>query len=111
MAIGFVWTSAFLCLVISVFIYDRMGGFRSRNHFPVHGRVSKHINIFSSNQLTTLQTIIVTGGSQGMGQAVAQYLASKGANVIIVARTVSKLESALDEISVRISLPTSFFSL
>ncbi|KAL9099856.1 MAG: hypothetical protein Q9163_004704 [Psora crenata] len=46
-----------------------MGIFKRRNHFPVQGRV-----------------ILITGGSQGMGKALAQLLASKGANVIIVAR-------------------------
>ena len=35
-----------------------------------------------------------------MGKAVAQLLAKKGANVVIVARTVHKLEAALKEIQV-----------
>ena len=47
------------------------------------------------------QTVILTGGSQGMGKAVAELLAKKGANVLIVARTVEKLEAALKDISVR----------
>ena len=46
------------------------------------------------------QTVIVTGGSQGMGKAVATMLAKKGANILIVARTVQKLEAALKDISV-----------
>jgi hypothetical protein len=47
------------------------------------------------------KTVILTGGSQGMGKAVAELLAKKGANVLIVARTVGKLEAALKDISVR----------
>lgn len=46
--------------------------------------------------------MLVTGGSQGMGKAVAILLAKKGADVIIVARNVHKLEDALKEISVYI---------
>ena len=47
-----------------------------------------------------IETVIVTGGSQGMGKAVAILLAKKGANVLIVARTVQNLEVALKDISV-----------
>jgi 3-dehydrosphinganine reductase len=35
-----------------------------------------------------------------MGKSVAKQLATKGANLIIVARTVAKLEAALAEIKV-----------
>lgn len=47
-----------------------------------------------------IETVIVTGGSQGMGKAVASLLAKKGANVLIVARTVQTLEVALKDIAV-----------
>jgi hypothetical protein len=47
-----------------------------------------------------LKTVILTGGSQGMGKEVARLLASKGANVVIVARGVAKLQSAVEEIKV-----------
>lgn len=36
-----------------------------------------------------------------MGKAVALQLAAKGANVIVVARTVSKLQATVDEMKVR----------
>jgi len=43
-----------------------------------------------------------------MGKSVAIQLAKKGANVIIVARNVEKLETAIKEISVcTFPLPTS----
>jgi nucleoside-diphosphate-sugar epimerase len=46
------------------------------------------------------QTVVITGGSQGMGRGVAKLLASKGANVVIVARDVTKLKKAIEYISV-----------
>ncbi|KAJ5561861.1 hypothetical protein N7535_003677 [Penicillium sp. DV-2018c] len=58
-----------------------MFGFGSRkNEFEVDGR-----------------TVVITGGSDGMGRAVALQLAAKGANVVVVARTVSKLQNAVEE--------------
>ena len=53
--------------------------FTQKNHFPIEGR-----------------TAIVTGGSQGLGLAVAKLLASRGANVVIVAQDVGKLERAVE---------------
>lgn len=47
-----------------------------------------------------LQTVVITGGSDGMGKAVALELSAKGANVVVVARTVSKLVAAVDEMKV-----------
>ncbi|KAK6821766.1 hypothetical protein PG987_014591 [Apiospora arundinis] len=41
------------------------------------------------------KTAVVTGGSRGMGLAVARQLAEKGANVVIVARDQSKLLESL----------------
>ncbi|SVD31993.1 uncharacterized protein METZ01_LOCUS384847, partial [marine metagenome] len=46
----------------------------------------------------TNRVAIVTGGSEGIGKAAAISLAREGANVTILARTQSKLESALQEI-------------
>ena len=40
----------------------------------------------------------VTGGSTGIGLAVAKALAIEGSNVVIFARTLNKLESAVNEI-------------
>lgn len=38
------------------------------------------------------RTAIVTGGSRGIGRAVAERFASEGANVVLAARTTSQLE-------------------
>lgn len=40
----------------------------------------------------------ITGGSTGIGLAIAKSLAAQGSHVVIFARTVSKLESALESI-------------
>ena len=58
-----------------------MSFFRSKNHFPVSDR-----------------TVLITGGSQGLGLSIAQQLASKGANVVIIAQDRTKLEKALTSI-------------
>jgi 3-dehydrosphinganine reductase len=44
--------------------------------------------------------VVITGGSQGLGKGLGKLLAKKGANVVIVARDVKKLEAALEEIKV-----------
>jgi NAD(P)-dependent dehydrogenase (short-subunit alcohol dehydrogenase family) len=42
---------------------------------------------------------IVTGGSRGIGKAIARELAREGASVAVVARTLSTLQAAADEIA------------
>ncbi len=44
------------------------------------------------------KTVFVTGGSTGIGLAIAKALAKEGSHVTIFARTISKLESAVHEI-------------
>ncbi|KAJ4122917.1 hypothetical protein NW768_009906 [Fusarium equiseti] len=72
-----------------------MGSFLSRNEFPVDGR-----------------TVLITGGSRGLGLAAACRLASKGANVAIGARDPEVLKEALAQVekSAR-SSDQRFFSL
>ncbi|RAK72923.1 3-dehydrosphinganine reductase [Aspergillus fijiensis CBS 313.89] len=70
--------STILCGIL-LYTVSKMLGFGSRNHFVVEGR-----------------TAVITGGSEGMGKAVACQLAEMGANVVIVARTASKLQAALE---------------
>ncbi|KAF8439756.1 hypothetical protein L210DRAFT_3401946 [Boletus edulis BED1] len=53
--------------------------------------------------------VYITGGSQGLGLALAKILVKKGANISIVARTQSKLDDALKELeALRISPEQSF---
>ncbi|KAK2677999.1 Short-chain dehydrogenase/reductase SDR [Fusarium oxysporum f. sp. vasinfectum] len=72
-----------------------MGSFLSRNEFPVEGR-----------------TVLIVGGSRGLGLAAARQLSSKGAHVAIVARDPSVLKEALTQVEASAqSSSQRFFSL
>ncbi|KAL1952657.1 hypothetical protein VTO42DRAFT_4558 [Malbranchea cinnamomea] len=73
--------SAVAISILLVCTLAKMFGFGRRNHFPVKGK-----------------TVLITGGSEGMGRSVAIQLAQKGANVIIVSRSVAKLSAAMETI-------------
>src|SRR5271155_3105584 len=73
---------ALFYIVLLLIATYAMGLFTYANKFNVKGR-----------------TAIVTGGSQGLGLAIAKQLASKGADVVIVARDSFKLQKAVEEIS------------
>src|SRR5699024_12263137 len=45
------------------------------------------------------KTAIVTGASSGIGQAIAKELTEAGANVVLAARNLAKLETTVAEIS------------
>jgi 3-dehydrosphinganine reductase len=45
-------------------------------------------------------TAIVTGGSSGIGLATAELLAARGANIVIVARDLERLEAAREAVAV-----------
>ncbi len=47
----------------------------------------------------TGQTAIVTGGSKGLGKAIAEGLASAGANIALISRNGSEAEAAAEEIA------------
>lgn len=46
------------------------------------------------------QTVLITGASEGMGLAAATQLSAKGANLILVSRSVAKLEEAIKAVKV-----------
>jgi 3-dehydrosphinganine reductase len=46
------------------------------------------------------KNVFITGGSQGLGLALAELLAAKGANVTICSRTESKLREAVEKVKV-----------
>lgn len=54
-----------------------------------------------SAELLKNRVILVTGASRGIGHAVAKTFAAQGATVILLARTVKKLEALYDEIVAR----------
>ncbi|KAG2104729.1 uncharacterized protein F5147DRAFT_775552 [Suillus discolor] len=53
--------------------------------------------------------VYITGGSQGIGLALAKLVAQKGAHVSIVARTKSKLNDALKELEANLQSPDQVF--
>ncbi|KAI1351586.1 NAD(P)-binding protein [Xylaria sp. FL0043] len=59
-----------------------MGALISKNEFPVDGR-----------------TVLITGGSKGLGLSAARQFAEKGANVIIVARDVGHLKEGIAQVA------------
>lgn len=81
-------------------------GFFGGNQMPVEGKVMRLSRLLWQLPDLTLtlnqQTILITGGSEGLGVAAAKQLAAKGAHIIIVSRNVGKLEAALKEVRVRI---------
>jgi short-subunit dehydrogenase len=44
--------------------------------------------------------VVVTGGSQGLGEAMGVEFAKKGADVVLVSRSVEKLTIALKNVEV-----------
>ncbi|KAI0840513.1 NAD(P)-binding protein [Hypoxylon sp. FL0890] len=74
------WTNIAIVLLIILISTLTMGAFWSKNHMPVEGK-----------------TVLITGASEGMGRSAAIQMAQKGANVILVSRTASKLESVVAE--------------
>ena len=47
------------------------------------------------------KTVLITGGSAGIGRATAGVLADEGCNLILVARTAAKLEETASAIRAR----------
>lgn len=59
---------------------------------------------------TSRQTVLITGGSTGLGLNAARQLAEKGASVIIAARNVENLEKGIAYIKVKLhEVPLFFF--
>lgn len=88
-------------------VSSAMGWF-SKNQMPVEGKVSTQRdgdggprNTRGCRALLTLrQTVLLTGASEGMGRSVARQLAAQGADVIVVARNVGRLEETVAELKV-----------
>ncbi|KAI0382828.1 NAD(P)-binding protein [Hypomontagnella monticulosa] len=74
------WSNIAIVLLI-LLITTAVMGISWSNQMPVEGK-----------------TVLITGASEGMGRSAARQLAEKGANVILVSRTASKLKDALAEV-------------
>jgi 3-dehydrosphinganine reductase len=98
------WTIASIVVGLAVLLPFIMGFF-SGNKLDVKGKVSLQPFPITPASPDTLQTVLITGASEGMGKSVAKQLAQKGANIIIVSRNVGRLEEALAEVKVSSSHP------
>lgn len=54
------------------------------------------------------KTMIITGGSSGIGKAIAQYFVGKGANIVITGRNQDKLERTIHELQTNTGRIESF---
>ena len=70
--------------------------FRRTNKFPVKGRVTLSPESWSN----AFKLILITGGSQGLGEAMGIEFAKKGADVVLVSRSEEKLKIALQKLEV-----------
>lgn len=58
-----------------------------------------NMGLFGKNQMPVEgKTVLITGGSEGMGLSATRQLAAKGADIIIISRSQQKLDTALAEI-------------
>ncbi|KAM5351291.1 hypothetical protein ACJ41O_004014 [Fusarium nematophilum] len=66
------------------------------------------MGLFGGNKMPVEgKTILITGASEGLGLSAAKQLAAKGANVILVSRSVGKLEAALTAVKAAAKNPES----
>ncbi|KAH6897222.1 hypothetical protein B0T10DRAFT_526398 [Thelonectria olida] len=66
------------------------------------------MGLFGGNQMPVEgKTILITGASEGMGLSASKQLAAKGANIILVARNVGKLENAINEVKAAAKNPNT----
>lgn len=71
--------------------------------FVVHGQpivnVTPRIVVLNNNNLLYGRTALITGGTSGIGKAIANAFLKAGANVIITSRTKERAESIAKEIN------------
>lgn len=70
------------------------------NDFTLVHRPMVYIPLLASDWEPRGKHVLITGGSQGLGLALAKEVSKRGADVTIVARSVSKLEKAVEEVQV-----------
>ena len=60
--------------------------------------VNPNISVISRNELLNGRTALITGGTSGIGKAIASSFLNAGANVILTSRTKEKAESIAKEL-------------
>ena len=70
--------------------------------YVLHGQpvvqVSPHVTTLSRNKLLQDRTALITGGTSGIGKAIAEAFMNAGANVIITSRTSERAEKVAIEL-------------
>lgn len=67
--------------------------------WQVGGATKVQINQINYGEILTAQSVLVTGGSSGIGLAIAKKCISEGAEVVITGRNETKLKRAKEEIN------------
>ncbi|OAA78237.1 3-ketodihydrosphingosine reductase [Akanthomyces lecanii RCEF 1005] len=66
------------------------------------------MGLFGGNKMPVDgKTVLITGGSEGMGLAAATQLSAKGANLILVSRGAAKLEEAIKSVKAAAKNPST----
>ncbi|KAM4057075.1 short chain dehydrogenase [Hirsutella rhossiliensis] len=66
------------------------------------------MRIYGGNKMPVEgKTVLLTGASEGMGLSAAQKLAARGANIILVSRSVDKLKEALASVQAAAKNPST----
>ncbi|PNY23643.1 3-ketodihydrosphingosine reductase gsl-3 [Tolypocladium capitatum] len=70
--------------------------------------IASTMGLFGGNKMPVEgKTVLITGASEGMGLSAAQKLAARGANVILISRSVKKLEEALESVKAAAKNPST----
>lgn len=76
----------------NVYKYFKAGGFKQ------NGVIYMQLTQLSKNELLNKKNILITGGSSGIGFAIAKACINAGANVVITGRNKKKLENACNKL-------------
>ena len=88
LAVGFALNAIWVVIISTILV--SLASACSPRHTPLKGKV-----------------VLVTGGSSGIGLAIAKLAASRGAHIVIAARNQARLEAAREEIVNSTSHPTA----
>jgi short-subunit dehydrogenase len=81
-------------------------------HFPAAHSLFKRLIFIPNNQLVlNMEYALITGASKGIGKAIAEELASRKFNLLLVARSGELLKQAAEDIETRYRVKTAWLAL